>query len=149
MDPLTCALAALLLAGGSVPGHQLPVAVQDDALLLNRSPAQVQQYTGQIAEEGAAYVRLTASWSGRAGRCQRPRTATTASGTCRARPSSGCSPARWRAGTPARSPTRYPPLSPYQGNATYRMTVCQPGGTWAPSAEVPVSRQSSVRPTGP
>src|SRR5215216_2641562 len=52
-------------AGGrGRPGHQLPVAVQDDALLLNRSPAQVQQYTGQIAQEGAGYVRLTASWSG-------------------------------------------------------------------------------------
>jgi hypothetical protein len=31
-------------------------------------------------------------------------------------------------------------LSPYQGNATYRMTVRQPDGTWAPSDEVPVSR---------
>jgi hypothetical protein len=31
-------------------------------------------------------------------------------------------------------------LSPSQGNATYRMTVRQPDGTWAPSAEVPVSR---------
>jgi len=40
------------------------VAVQDDALLLNRSPAQVQQYTGPIAQEGAGYVRLNASWSG-------------------------------------------------------------------------------------
>jgi hypothetical protein len=29
---LTCALAALLLAGAGAPGHQLPVAVQDDAL---------------------------------------------------------------------------------------------------------------------
>ena len=64
MDALTCALAALLLAGAGAPGHQLPVAVQDDALLLNRSPAQVQQYMGQIAQEGATYVRLTASWSG-------------------------------------------------------------------------------------
>jgi hypothetical protein len=60
MDALTCALAALLLAGAGVPGHRLPVAVQDDALLLNRSPAQVQHYTGQIAQEGACYVRLTA-----------------------------------------------------------------------------------------
>src|SRR5215212_4504565 len=52
-------------AGGrGRPGHQLPVAVQDDALLLNRSPAQVQQYTGPIAQEGAGYVRLNASWSG-------------------------------------------------------------------------------------
>jgi hypothetical protein len=31
-------------------------------------------------------------------------------------------------------------LSPYQGNPTYRMTVRQPDRTWAPSAEVPVSR---------
>jgi hypothetical protein len=38
MDALTCALAALLLAGAGGPGHQLSVAVQDDALLLNRSP---------------------------------------------------------------------------------------------------------------
>src|SRR4051795_4505835 len=61
---LTCALAALLLASAVAPGHQLPVTVQDDALLLNRSPAQVQQYTDQIAQEGASDVRLTASWSG-------------------------------------------------------------------------------------
>src|SRR3954462_13903010 len=46
MEALTCALAALLLAGA--PGHQLPTAVQDDALLLNRSPAPVQQYLGQM-----------------------------------------------------------------------------------------------------
>src|SRR3954454_8133356 len=65
MDALTCSLAALLLAGSSVgPGHDLPVAVQDDALLLNRAPAQVQQYMGQIAQEGGNYVRLTAGWSG-------------------------------------------------------------------------------------
>src|SRR3954470_15039437 len=65
MDALTCSLAALLLAGSSVgPGHDLPVAVQDDALLLNRAPAQVQQYMGQIAQEGGSYVRLTAGWSG-------------------------------------------------------------------------------------
>jgi hypothetical protein len=30
--------------------------------------------------------------------------------------------------------------SPYEGDATYRMTVRQPDGTWAPSAEVPVRR---------
>src|SRR5262245_31352100 len=65
MDALTCSLAALLLAGSLAgPGRDLPVAVQDDALLLNRAPAQVQQYMGQIAQEGAGYVRLTASWSG-------------------------------------------------------------------------------------
>jgi hypothetical protein len=64
MDALTCSLAALLLAGTTTPGRDLPVAVQDDALLLNRSPAQVQQYMGQIAQEGASFVRLTASWSG-------------------------------------------------------------------------------------
>jgi hypothetical protein len=28
-------------------------------------------------------------------------------------------------------------LGPYQGNATYRMTVRQPDGTWAPSAGGP------------
>lgn len=64
MDALTCSLAALLLATAVGPGHQLPVVVQDDALLLNRAPAQVQQYTDQIAAEGASDVRLTASWSG-------------------------------------------------------------------------------------
>jgi hypothetical protein len=63
IDALTCSLAALLLATVPAPGHQLPVAVQDDALLLNRAPAQVQQYTDQIAQEGASYARLTASWS--------------------------------------------------------------------------------------
>jgi hypothetical protein len=31
-------------------------------------------------------------------------------------------------------------LAPYEENAPYRMTVRQPDGTWAPSAEVPVSR---------
>jgi hypothetical protein len=64
MDALACSLAALLLATAVGPGHQLPVVVQDDALLLNRAPAQVQQYTDQIAAEGASDVRLTASWSG-------------------------------------------------------------------------------------
>ena len=64
MDALTCSLAALLLTTAVGPGHQLPVVVQDDALLLNRAPAQVQQYTDQIAAEGASDVRLTASWSG-------------------------------------------------------------------------------------
>src|SRR3954452_9889342 len=65
MDALTCTLAALLLAGAPVgPGRDLPVAVQDDALLLNRAPAQVQQYMGQIAQQGGSYVRLTAGWSG-------------------------------------------------------------------------------------
>jgi hypothetical protein len=43
MDALTCALAALVLAGAGAPEHRLPAAMQDDALLLNRSPAQVQQ----------------------------------------------------------------------------------------------------------
>ena len=57
MDALTCSLAALLLATAVGPGHQLPVVVQDDALLLNRAPAQVQQYTDQIAAEGASDVR--------------------------------------------------------------------------------------------
>jgi len=61
---LTCSLAALLLATAVGPGHQLPVVMQDDALLLNRSPAQVQQYADQMAEEGGSDVRLTASWSG-------------------------------------------------------------------------------------
>ena len=65
MDALTCSLAALLLAGSAVgPGHQLPVAIQDDALLLNRAPAQVQQYMGQIKQDGGSFVRLTAGWSG-------------------------------------------------------------------------------------
>ena len=63
MDALTCSLAALLLATAVGPGHQLPMVVQDDALLLNRS-APVQQYTDQIAQDGASDVRLTASWSG-------------------------------------------------------------------------------------
>jgi hypothetical protein len=64
LDALTCSLVALLMAGSAAPGRDLPVTVQDDALLLNRSPAQVQQYMGQIAQEGAGFVRLTASWSG-------------------------------------------------------------------------------------
>lgn len=64
MDALTCTLAALLLASVGSPGHPLPVVMQDDALLLNRSAPQVQQYTDQMAQEGASDVRLTASWSG-------------------------------------------------------------------------------------
>jgi hypothetical protein len=31
-------------------------------------------------------------------------------------------------------------LAPWNGNATYRMSVRQPDGSWAPSAEIPVSR---------
>jgi hypothetical protein len=162
MDALTCALAALQLAGAGAPGHQLPVAVQDDALLLNLSPAQVQQYIGQIAQEGASYVRLTASWSGLAPSPQstrKPGAPFDASEGRGARGPQAVHVERKDPGTGAWTPVSvtgsgcdqgtqfstdaaggFYRLSTYQGNATYRMTVRQPDGTWAPSAEVPVSR---------
>jgi hypothetical protein len=59
-------LAFALLAGcGSAPNPAPPVetVVQDDALLLYRSPAQVRRTAQALALLGVDRVRLTASWS--------------------------------------------------------------------------------------
>src|SRR3954451_20908667 len=60
---LGCSLVALLLAGSGLGAHPVETTVQDDALLLHRSDAQVRQSLHQIAELGADYVRITAGWS--------------------------------------------------------------------------------------
>ena len=62
MKGVTCALAALLVGGGAGPRH-LPIAVQDDASLLYRTPPAVARSMAQIAALGADRVRLTAGWS--------------------------------------------------------------------------------------
>ena len=55
----------MLIAGalGAPPNdHELPVTVQDDALMLHRPPAQVKATARRMADLGADRVRLTASW---------------------------------------------------------------------------------------
>ena len=49
--------------GGGPDARPLPVTVQDDALMLHRSPAQVQETARRMARLGVDRVRLTASWS--------------------------------------------------------------------------------------
>src|SRR4051795_12161934 len=123
MDALTCALAALLLAGA--PGHQLPIAVQDDALLLNRSPAPVQQYLCQMrGTHGPQLVHVERRDPGTSARV--PVSVT----------GQGCDQ-----GTEfsTESAGAFMRLAPYNGNAPYRMTVRQPEGNWVPSVEVPVT----------
>ena len=65
MDPLTCTLAMLAssLLGGGPDARALPVTMQDDALLLHRTPAQVRGSTRRMASLGADRVRITAGWS--------------------------------------------------------------------------------------
>ncbi len=58
---LACSLAALLLAGGG--GKAMETTLQDDALLLHRSPAQVRRTARRAAALGADRVRITAGWS--------------------------------------------------------------------------------------
>lgn len=65
MSSLACSLALLVaqsLGGVGVP-HQMEVTVQDDALLLHRSPGEVQKVTRRLASIGADRVRITAGWS--------------------------------------------------------------------------------------
>ena len=65
VDPLTCSLAMLVSAalGGGADARALPVTVQDDALMLHRPPAEVQETARRMARLGVDRVRLTASWS--------------------------------------------------------------------------------------
>ena len=63
MGALACGLAAMLLAGTPTQGKHLETVVQDDALMLARPPAQVQQAARTMAALGADRVRLTAGWS--------------------------------------------------------------------------------------
>ena len=64
VNPLTCSLAILVSGALGAPSnvHPLPVTIQDDALLLNRAPVQVEATARRMAELGADRVRLTASW---------------------------------------------------------------------------------------
>jgi hypothetical protein len=65
VDPLTCSLAMLVAAtlGGSGDARALPVTVQDDAVMLYGSQAEVQSAARRMASLGADRVRMTASWS--------------------------------------------------------------------------------------
>lgn len=65
MDPLTCSLALLVSTalGGSGDARALPVTMQDDAIMLHRTPAQVQGAARRMASLGVDRVRLTAGWS--------------------------------------------------------------------------------------
>ena len=64
LKALTCSLAALLLSSGGGAGvKHMETTLQDDALFLHRSPAQVQDAARTAAALGADRIRLTASWS--------------------------------------------------------------------------------------
>ena len=65
LDPLTCSLAAFAsaLLGVSPEARALPITMQDDALLLHRTPAQVHATAQRMASLGVDRVRLTAGWS--------------------------------------------------------------------------------------
>jgi len=65
VDPLTCSLAILVSTalGGSGDARALPVTMQDDAIMLHRTPAQVQAATRRMARLGVDRVRLTAGWN--------------------------------------------------------------------------------------
>ena len=60
---LGCSLVALLLAGSGLSAHPVATTVQDDALLLHRSPVELRRSLRQLSELGADYVRITAGWS--------------------------------------------------------------------------------------
>jgi Cellulase (glycosyl hydrolase family 5) len=62
MGVLACTLAALLL--GPAPGAKyMDTVVQDDAVFLHSSPAQVRAAAEQLKALGATYLRVTAGWS--------------------------------------------------------------------------------------
>jgi hypothetical protein len=65
VNPLTCSLAVLVSTalGGGPGARPLPVTMQDDALLLHRSPASVEATARRMASLGVDRVRLTAGWS--------------------------------------------------------------------------------------
>ena len=65
MNSLACTLAVLIAGFGSsgTPGRDLEVTLQDDALVLHRSPSQVFATTRQIRSLGATRLRVTAGWS--------------------------------------------------------------------------------------
>jgi hypothetical protein len=63
MDPLTCALLAALLAGGSPAGKSMETTVQDDAAFLHGPPARVRSDARRLAALGADRLRVTAGWS--------------------------------------------------------------------------------------
>ena len=64
VDPLTCSLALLVAASlGGGEARQLPVTVQDDAVMLHSPPGQVEGAARQMAGLGVDRVRLTAGWS--------------------------------------------------------------------------------------
>lgn len=57
-------LAGLLpAAAGAQPGVPLPLVLQDDAELLNRSPGRVRKTVETARDAGVSVVRMTASWS--------------------------------------------------------------------------------------
>ena len=62
MGLLACTLAALLI--GTTPGVKyMDTVVQDDAVFLHSTPAQVDQAAKQLKALGASYLRVTAGWS--------------------------------------------------------------------------------------
>ena len=63
MSLLGCSLAAVLLASSGTGSANVETTLQDDAVLLHRSPAEVRKAAHTIAELGADRVRLTAGWS--------------------------------------------------------------------------------------
>jgi hypothetical protein len=65
VDPLTCSLALLVAAslGGNSEARALPVTVQDDAVMLHGSGAEVQSAARRMAGLGVDRVRITAGWS--------------------------------------------------------------------------------------
>lgn len=62
---LACSLALLAMAGGAGGEVQkyMETTLQDDAVFLHRSPAEVQRAARTVKALGADRVRLTASWS--------------------------------------------------------------------------------------
>jgi hypothetical protein len=65
VNPLTCSLALIVSAalGGSGDARPLPVTIQDDTIMLHRSPAYVRSTARRMARVGADRLRLTAGWS--------------------------------------------------------------------------------------
>ena len=64
VNPLACALAALVASSfGAPPTRHLEVTVQDDALMLHSSPAQVGRTARTLRNIGADRLRVTAGWS--------------------------------------------------------------------------------------
>jgi hypothetical protein len=60
---LGCSLAAILLASSGTGTQAVETTIQDDAILLHRSDAEVVHAVKQIRELGVDRVRLTAGWS--------------------------------------------------------------------------------------